>query len=33
MSAYHQIFIRTNKPIKDLVADVSAAAGTPIRLY
>ncbi len=30
MSAYHEIFIRTDKPIEQLIADVSAAAGAPI---
>lgn len=30
MSAYHQVFIRSSHPAGRLVADVSAAAGTPV---
>jgi len=30
MSAYHEIFVHTDKGENDLLADVSAAAGTPL---
>ena len=31
MSTYHYIFITPGKPVEDLVADLSAACGVPLR--